>query len=200
MKSNIRDWNTAMKIRLLRKMSNWHLKHYDKESGRFSKPSVYNWSDRDDVDYSGKHIKSPDYMWHKLDYEPRYVIYNGDTKQFGSHICYNFNGKEYKVVSLPYYYTYRSNIKEKGRKYPYHYEFEYDREHVPLDYYWCCKKFLNIVAINLSSTKFINISLNLATPIIVERYILSVVLKLIRKWVSSSFLFDVIIICEMIRQ
>lgn len=139
MKSNIIDWNTDMKIRLLRKMSKWHLKHFDKESGRFSKPSVYNWSTRNDVDYSGKHIKSPDYMWHELDYVPRDVIYDGDTDRFGCHINYNFNGNEYKVVSLPYHFTYCHNIKEKGRKYPFPYEFEYDREYVPLDYYWCCK-------------------------------------------------------------
>ena len=139
MKINIRDWDTEMKIRLLRKMSKWHLKHFDKESGRFSKPLVYNWSGRNYVDYNRNHINSPDYMWHELDYEPYYVIYNGDTKQFGSHICYNFKGKEYKVVPLPYHYTYYLNIKEEGRKYPYQYEFEYDREYVPLDYYWCRK-------------------------------------------------------------
>ena len=139
MKINIKDWDTEMKIRLLRKMSNWHLKHYDKESGRFSKPSVYNWSDRNDVDYSGKHIKSPDYMWHELDYVPRDVIYDGDTDRFGCHINYNFNGNEYKVVSLPYHFTYYHNTKEKSRKYPFPYEFEYDREYIPLDYYWCCK-------------------------------------------------------------
>lgn len=139
MKSNIRNWSTAMKIRLLGKMSNWHLKHFDKESGRFSKPSVYNWSDRNDVDYKGNHIKSPDYMWHKLDYSPHYVIYDGDTQQFGSHICYSFNGNEYKVILLPYHYTYQPNIKEEGRKYPYQYEFKYDRESIPLDYYWCRK-------------------------------------------------------------
>ena len=139
MKINTKDWNTDMKIRLLRKMTNWHLKHYDKESGRFSKPSVYNWSDRDDVDYSGKHIKSPDYMWHKLDYVPRDVIYDGDIDRFGCHINYNFNGNEYKVVSLPYHFTYYHNTKEKSRKYPFPYEFEYDREYIPLDYYWCCK-------------------------------------------------------------
>ena len=139
MKSNIIDWNTVMKIRLLDKMSKWYLKHFDKESGRFSKPSVYNWSNRNDVDYNGNNIKSPDYMWHELDYEPRYVIYNGDTKQFGSHICYSFNGNEYKVILLPYHYTYHPNIKAEGRKYPYQYEFEYEREHIPLDYYWCRK-------------------------------------------------------------
>ena len=139
MKSNIRDWNTAMKLRLLDKMTKWHLKHFDKESGRFSKPSVYNWSNRNDVDYNGNHINSPDYMWHELDYVPRYVIYNGDTKRFGSHICYSFNGNEYKVVPLPYHYTRRPNIKEEGRKYPYQHEFEYERERIPLDYYWCCK-------------------------------------------------------------
>lgn len=139
MKSNIIDWNTDMKIRLLRKMSHWHLKHYDKESGRFSKPSVYNWSDRNGVDYSGKHIKSPDYMWYELDYVPCDVIYDGDTDRFGCHINYNFNGNEYKIVSLPYHFTYYPNIKEKGRKYPFPYEFEYDREYVLLDYYWCCK-------------------------------------------------------------
>ena len=139
MKSNIRDWDTEMKIRLLRKMSNWHLKHYDKESGQFSKPSVYNWSDRNDVDYSGNHIKSPDYMWYELDYVPCDVIYDGDTNRFGCHINYNFNGNEYKVVPLPYHFTYYHNIKENGRKYPFPYEFEYDREYIPLDYYWCCK-------------------------------------------------------------
>ena len=139
MKSNIRNWSTDIKIRLLDKMSNCHLKHFDKESSRFSKPSVYNWSNRNDVDYNGNHIKSPDYMWHELDYVPHYVIYDGDTKQFGCHICYNFNYKEYKVVPLPYHYTCYPNIKEEGRKYPYQYEFEYDREHIPLDYYWCCK-------------------------------------------------------------
>ena len=139
MKSNIKDWNTEMKIRLLRKMSNWHLKHYDKESGQFSKPSVYNWSDRNDVDYSGKDIKSPDYMWHELDYVPRDVIYDGDTDRFGCHINYNFNGNEYKVVPLPYHFTYYPNIKKKGRRHPFPYEFEYDREYIPLDYYWCCK-------------------------------------------------------------
>ena len=139
MKSNIRDWNTEMKIRLLRKMSNWHLKYYDKESGRFYKPSVYNWSDRNDVDDNGKHTKSPDYVGHELDYVPRDVIYDGDTDRFGFHINYNFNGNEYKVVPLPYHFTYYYNIKEKGRQYPFPYEFEYDREYIPLDYYWCCK-------------------------------------------------------------
>lgn len=138
MKSNIIDWNTDMKLRLLDKMSNWHLKHFDKESGRFSKPSVYNWSNRNYVDYNGNHIKSPDYMWHELDYEPHYVIYNGDTLRFGSHICYNFKGKEYKVVSLPYHHTCYPDIKEEGRKYPYPCEFEHI-DSTPLDYYWCCK-------------------------------------------------------------
>ena len=139
MKINIKDWNTDMKIRLLDKMSNWHLKHFDKESGRFLKPSVYNWSDRNNVDYNGKSIKSPDYMWHELDYEPRYVIYDGDTQRFGGHICYSFKGNEYKVVLLPYHHTCYPNIKEEGRKYPYPCEFECDRDSIPLDYYWCCK-------------------------------------------------------------
>ena len=139
MKSNIRDWNTEMKVRLLHKMSNWHLKYYDKESGRFYKPSVYNWSDRNDVDDNGKHIKSPDYVGHELDYVPRDVIYDGDTDRFGFHIDYNFNGTDYKVVPLSYHFTYYPNIKEKGRRHPFPYEFEYDRECIPLDYYWCCK-------------------------------------------------------------
>ena len=63
MKSNIRDWNIDMKLRLLDKISKWHLKYFDKESSRFSKPSVYNWSGRNYVDYNENHIKSPDYMW-----------------------------------------------------------------------------------------------------------------------------------------
>lgn len=139
MKSNIRDWNNDMKIRLLRKMSNWYLKYYDKESGRFSKPSVYNWSDRNDVDDNGNDIKSPNYMGHELDYVHSDVIYDGDTDRFGFHINYNFNGNDYKVVPLPYHFTYYPNIKEKGRRHPFPYEFEYDRDCIPLDYYWCCK-------------------------------------------------------------
>ena len=139
MKINIKEWDTEMKIRLLRKMSKWHLKHFDKESGWFSKPSVYNWSDRNDVDDNGKHIKSPDYVGHELDYVPRDVIYDGDTQRFGFHIDYNFNGTDYKVVPLPYHFAYYPNIKEKGRRHPFPYEFEYDIECIPLDYYWCCK-------------------------------------------------------------